>query len=199
MSYFGDSATSIGKVKDTWRLMLDGILLQGDNRKRCLTLMAMSTGLRVDELIQQRWDFGWGDQRKDWVVIPAAIVKGKKRSRAVPYVQILKFELDLLERSSDYIFTGRKKWGKSSRKIIAITTRTAQRWIQQTAELSGLVGMEAHDLRRMWATMYYDKSGDFFGTMKVLGHQRAGTTFIYLIGHLQKIKKITEKLFKWII
>ena len=92
------------------------------------------------------------------------------------------------------------KWGKKSRKVSSITTRTAERWVYDVLKPVGLHDFEAHDLRRLFATIYTLRSegmgSDLLGVQTILGHQRLGTTAIYIIDQLHNTNRIVNGFFR---
>jgi integrase len=162
--------------------------------------MLLTTGMRIDEAVLQKWEYGWGDQGLDFVMLREGTVKGKKRSRPVYFSRALKLDLLRLARitgGQGYIFQGHLKWGRRSRKVESITTRTGERWISEIGILGGLKGLEAHDMRRIYATAYNllsnETAGDLMGLQLTMGHQKLGTTMIYLVDKLASIARVIEK------
>lgn len=167
--------------------------------RRALVCLMLWTGLRIDEAVLQKWSDGWGLENR-WISLRAETVKGKRKRRYIYQPRLLEKMLWRIRPGSGlgYIFPGKKKWGRKSRKVASITTRTGERWIRQVGRKAGAPDLEAHDLRRLFATMYYINShissGDLYGLQLMMGHDRPGTTQLYIRTKRASIARTIEKI-----
>jgi integrase len=121
----------------------------------------------------------------------------------VYYSRGLKRQLRLLHRQQGRpktgpIYQGKAKWGRHSRRDLAITTRTGERWVADIGRSCRCGDIEAHDLRRLFATNYFECSrsvaGDLAGLQLMLGHKNPKTSLIYVLGRLGRMAGILEKM-----
>jgi integrase len=147
------------------------VVLHNDRNKAVcnIALWLLSTGARLNEALQARWDHIDRDTRV-WR-IPAVTAKAKK-IRAVPLndsaVEILG-TLDT-EDDFDHLFINRKT-GKPY-------TTIAKQWERIRAE-AGLPNLRIHDLRHSYASFLVNSGVSLFQVQKILGHSQPQVTQRY--------------------
>ncbi len=118
------------------------------------------TGMRRNEVASLEWD--WIDQNDRMIILPASLTKNN-RTHAQPYGDLVTDVLELIPRTSNYLFPSRSDkgtvfngWGKSKAQI--------------DAKLENVDPFTLHDLRRTFATIHAKIGTPIHVTEKLLNH-----------------------------
>ncbi len=146
----------------------------GSGKSRLIIMMLYSSGLRVSELANLKWDDIEFNEKIAWV----RHGKGRKDRMIVLSEHLLK-DLSKAEKVSKYVFPGRNG---------PITTRNIQKIISSTAKNAGLnKKVTPHTLRHSFATHLLENGTDIRMIQELLGHSNLQTTQIYT--HISSEKK----------
>jgi len=122
------------------------------------------TGMRRYEVASLEWD--WIDRNDRMITLPATLTKNN-RTHAQPYGDLVTDVLELIPRTSNYLFPSRSGkgtvfngWGKSKAQI--------------DAKFENVDPFTLHDLRRTFATIHAKIGTPIHVTEKLLNHV-AGT------------------------
>lgn len=146
------------------------VLRTDKNRTVCnIALWLLSTGARLNEALQARWDLVDKDNRV-WR-IPSATSKSK-RVRSVPLNDAAIEVLDSLSTKGkfDFLFVNRKT------KMPYTTIHKAWERIRQAAKLPHL---RVHDLRHSYASFLVNSGRSLYEVQQILGHSQPQVTQRY--------------------
>ncbi|MDT8438006.1 MAG: tyrosine recombinase XerC [Wenzhouxiangellaceae bacterium] len=159
-----------------------------DLRDRALLELCYSSGLRVSELADARWQrldanegllrvIGKGDKER---VVPVG------RHALTALARWREVARDLPPAESDWIFTTLK--GKP------LGVRAIQKRIAQRARSQGLdVHVHPHQLRHSFASHILESSGDLRAVQELLGHANLATTQIYTHLDFQHLAQVYDR------
>ncbi len=159
------------------------LLIEKAHTKKSKLIMKLlySTGLRVSELVNLKWNDLEMDKNMAWV----RGGKGKK-DRAVIISNKLMNELYSLDRSSEYVISGKNG---------ALTVKNIQKIIRNTAKKTGInKKITPHTLRHSFATHLLEEGTDIRMIQDLLGHSNLQTTQIYTHISFDQKKRIKNPL-----
>ena len=140
------------------------------NRPVCLiALFALSTGMRIGEILKTRWsDINKEDRA---LLVPASNAKTKK-SRSIPLNDSAISVLDQLDTEGkfDHVFINRRS-GKPY-------TTISRQWVK-VREAAGLPRLRIHDLRHQFASLLVNEGVSLYIVKSLLGHSQISTTEKY--------------------
>jgi len=142
------------------------------NRPVCLiALFALSTGMRIGEILKTRWsDINKEDRA---LLVPASNAKNKK-SRSIPLNDSAISVLDQLDTEGkydhDHVFINRRT-GKPY-------TTISRQWVK-VREAAGLPRLRIHDLRHQFASLLVNEGVSLYIVKSLLGHSQISTTEKY--------------------
>jgi site-specific recombinase XerD len=160
-----------------------------DLEKKCAINLLWNTGIRVSELC----DLNVSQVNET----PQALIKNKKNreSRWIFWTpkthRLLQMYIQLKQaiHPSDSLFCG-----SSPNSVDRVTSKTIQRWVQETCEKAGIKKkISPHSFRHGKAHVIKSKNGDIFDIAKILGHSNVQSSAHYLKLGPREMKKRAKK------
>jgi len=150
-------------------------------KSKLIIMMLYSTGLRVSELVNLKWNDLEVKDKIAWVR------SGKGRKDRMVILSNLVINLfDFLERKSDYVFFGRNG---------ALTTKNVQNIVKLAAYKAELnKKVTPHTLRHSFATHLLEAGNDIRVIQELLGHSNLQTTQIYTHVSSEQKRKVKSPL-----
>ncbi|MFT4311264.1 MAG: tyrosine-type recombinase/integrase, partial [Candidatus Woesearchaeota archaeon] len=150
-------------------------------KSKLIIKMLYSSGLRVSELVNLKWNDIEFDQNSGWV----RSGKGSK-DRLIIFSENLLEELKSFRNSSEYVFEGRNG---------PLTTKNIQNIVRTTAKRAKInKKVTPHTLRHSFATHLLENGTDIRIIQDLLGHSNLQTTQIYTHISSEQKKKIKNPL-----
>ena len=165
-------------TKEEVKLLIDSC---ASNKSRLMIKMLYSSGLRVSELVNLKWNNLEFDQNSGWV-------RGGKGSkdRLIILSENLLEELKSFNNNSDFVFKGRNG---------PLTTKNIQNVVRTTAKRAGInKKVTPHTLRHSFATHLLEDGTDIRVIQDLLGHSNLQTTQIYTHISSERKKRVKNPL-----
>lgn len=154
----------------------------------CLTLLALTTGLRVGELSRLWREHLHLDELTPHLVVAKS--KTKAGRRALPLTpeacEALRLHLGL-EPESPWVFCARSKWGSPLPRGGPLGEGYLRRHLRKIAAHLGLEPINPHDLRRTYLSLLWQAGTDEVTRMLLAGHVDAATARRYVRPSLQEL------------
>lgn len=152
----------------------------GSRKSRLMLMMLYSSGLRVSELVNLRWDDLELDDKVAWV----RSGKGKKDRMIILSDKIV---ADLKElKGKGFVFPGRSG---------ALGVKNVQKIVRLSAKNAGInKKVTPHTLRHSFATHLLDSGTDIRVIQELLGHSNLQTTQIYTHVSSEQKRKVKSPL-----
>jgi site-specific recombinase XerD len=158
-------------------------LLEHSSAKKSKLMMMLlySSGLRVSELVNLKWNNLELDEKIAWV----RSGKGQK-DRMIILSEALSDLLKKLPRQSEYVFSGRNG---------QLSTKNIQKIVKLTASKANISKkVTPHTLRHSFATHLLETGNDIRVIQELLGHSNLQTTQIYTHVSSEHKKKVISPL-----
>ncbi|MEW6455340.1 MAG: tyrosine-type recombinase/integrase [Acidobacteriota bacterium] len=149
-----------------------------------ICVIALSTGMRINEILNLKWkDI---DLDLDKIIVPSENSKTKE-SREIPMNSDVRKIITLIKPQGDYIFQfkGRRHPDSFRRQIIKLRKAIGEHF------------RGFHNLRHSFATFLVQNKIDSITIAKLLGHSHLKTTFNYSHTFPEAMKKAVEGVNLW--
>lgn len=152
---------------------------------RPITLMALSTGMRLNEILSLRWQNVFLDDSNSHVKLEKT---KNNRGRIIPLNDTLLQALEQIDRKSEFVFLNQKGSSRlySVRKPFGRVLREV-----------GISDFRFHDLRHTFASHYLMNGGDLISLKEILGHSSLDMVMkyahfakAYVQGKIRKLDKL---------
>ncbi|MEX2500708.1 MAG: tyrosine recombinase XerC [Wenzhouxiangellaceae bacterium] len=159
-----------------------------DDRDRAMLELCYSSGLRVSELADARWDRLDTEQG-----LLRVIGKGNKE-RIVPVGRHALTALEKWRRTAASFSRGDSPWIFTTARGNPLGIRAIQKRIGQRARSQGLgQHVHPHQLRHSFASHILESSGDLRAVQELLGHANLSTTQIYTHLDFQHLAEVYDR------